>query len=94
MLVFRLIPFTKESFGLGTGAIVEVLLVFRAGLSWLKIVYASDPSFRPDIIKLILITYSVSDRRPWNVVLNSNIWYYVMFENSILNFTAIYMFKL
>ena len=51
-----LIALSWKSFELMVGSMLEVLLSFRMGLSWLRMVKDSEPSFLPDIIKLILIT--------------------------------------
>ena len=51
-----LIALSWVSFELMVGSILEVLLNFRIGLSWLRMVKDSEPSFLPDITKLILIT--------------------------------------
>ena len=51
------------------GKTEEEELVFRLGLSWLRMVKDSEPSFRPERTKLIVITYSVSERRPLKVLL-------------------------
>lgn len=42
---------------------------FRLGLSGLRMVKDSVDSFRPERTKLMVMTYSVSERRPLNVVL-------------------------
>ena len=51
-----LIALSWKSFELMVGSMLEVLLSFRMGLSWLRMVKDSEPSFLPDITKLILIT--------------------------------------
>ena len=43
---------------------------FRLGLSGLRMVKDSVDSFRPERTKLMVITYSVSERRPLKVVLD------------------------
>ena len=51
-----LITLSWKSFELMVVSILEVSLSFRMGLSWLRMVKDSEPSFLPDITKLILIT--------------------------------------
>ena len=48
---------------------VDVEEVFRFGLSGLRMVKDSVDNFRPERTKLMVMTYSVSERRPLNVVL-------------------------
>ncbi len=59
----------SEDFGVVPLVSMELVLLFLHGASLQRILYDSDPSFRPDKTKLIFNTYSVSERRPRRVLL-------------------------